>query len=75
MGIKNHASARSLFVAGVRPPGKPSPYQYSVEVAHLPVQPLVLSTGQTKAHGEEHQGQSHHPGKHKADGPQVEPEE
>lgn len=51
-----------------------SPYQYSVEVAHLQVQPLVLCTSQAKPNGQEHQGQSGHPCKHKADRPHVEPE-
>lgn len=51
-----------------------SPYQNSVEVPHLHVQPLVLTAGQTKAHGEEHQGQSGHPCKHKAHRPQIKPE-
>lgn len=50
------------------------PNQYSVEVAHLQVQPLVLGASQTKPHGQEHQGQSGHPCKHKADRPQVKPE-
>lgn len=50
------------------------PYQYSVEVAHLPVQPLVLSASQTKPNSQEHQGQSDHPCKHKADRPHVKPE-
>lgn len=53
---------------------RPSPYQYSVEVAHLQVQTLVLCTTQTKANSQEHQGQSDHPCKHKADCPHVEPE-
>ena len=49
------------------------PYQYSIEVAHLQVQPLVLCTSQTKPNGQEHQGQSGHPCKHKADCPHVKP--
>ncbi|KAG7239667.1 hypothetical protein INR49_028603 [Caranx melampygus] len=47
------------------------PNQYSVEIAHLPVQPLVLGASQTKPHSQEHQGQSDHPCKHKADRPQM----
>lgn len=51
-----------------------SPYQNSVEVAHLQVQPLILSTGQTKTHGEEHQGERDHPRKHEAHRPHIKPE-
>lgn len=50
------------------------PDQYSVEVAHLQVQALVLATSQTEANGQEHQGQSDHPCEHIADCPQVKPE-
>lgn len=52
-----------------------SPYQYCVEVADLPVQPLSLNTSQTKPNSEEHQGESRHPCKHEADRPQVKPDE
>lgn len=49
------------------------PYQHGIEVAHLQVQPLILSSSQTKPHGEEHQGQRGHPREHEADRPQVKP--
>lgn len=50
-----------------------SPYQHSVEVPHLQVQPLILRTSQTKPHCQEHQGQRRHPRKHEADRPQIKP--
>lgn len=50
------------------------PDQHCVEVSRLPVQPLILSSGQTEPDGEEHQGQGEHPREHEADSPQVEPD-
>lgn len=51
-----------------------SPDQNSVEVARLQVQPPILSTGQTKTHGEEHEGERDHPCKHEAHRPRIKPE-
>ena len=50
------------------------PNQHSVEVSHLPVQAPGSQHEPNKANCQEHQGQSGHPCKHKADRPQVKPE-